>query len=108
MKQALTDKAGAEKEVGDVVARVQKEVQVLKLMKYRGYKDRAQSKALSYPLEIRISHGDQGTSTFLASDAPHSLMPPSRRPILLKTSRPAKFPKILRYSELLKHLIKIL
>ena len=72
LKQALADKAEAEKEAGNVVERVQKEVWVVKLIKYRGVYGRAQGKAPRYPLEIRISRGDQCTSASLVSDAPHS------------------------------------
>ena len=69
LEQALAGKAEAE-EAGDVVARVQKEVWIFKLMKYKeGYKDGAQGKASRYPFEIRISCGYQGTLTSLASDA---------------------------------------
>ena len=47
LKQVLADKAEAEKQVDEDVARLQKEIKVFKFMKYRdGYNDRAQSKSL--------------------------------------------------------------
>ena len=52
LKQALADKAEAEKQVDEDMARLQKEIKVFKFMKYRdGYSDGAQGKSLGYPLE---------------------------------------------------------
>ena len=71
MKQAHADKAKAEKKASDFMVKVQKEVQVCKLLKYKkGYKDRAQGKAPRNPLEVSVSRGDQSASRSLASDAP--------------------------------------
>ena len=62
LKQALTDKAETKKQADEDVARLQKEVKVFKLKKYRGgYNNGAQGTTPRYPLKIRSLYADQGT-----------------------------------------------
>ena len=73
LKQAQADKVETEKKASDFKAKVQKEIQVYKRLKYeQGYKDRAQGKVPRHPLEVNVSRGDQSASGSLIYDAPLS------------------------------------
>ena len=56
--------------VDEDIARLQKEVKVFKLMKYRdGYNDEVQGKPSRYRLGFKSLHTDQGTAEVLALHA---------------------------------------
>jgi len=71
LQQALADKEKTKKQADEDVARLQKEVKIFKLMKYRdGYNDGMQGNPLRYPLGVGILRADQGSMEVLASHAP--------------------------------------
>jgi len=122
LELALAEKEEIEKQAGEDVARLQKEVKVFKLMRYRDeYNDGVQGKPLRYPLDAGSLHADQGTIEVLAS---HALLMPdasvttavvgtswiSCQCFLLRSSllKPVGTPRRTLPPELLRHLTQIL
>ena len=108
LKQAQVDKVETEK-AGYFMAKVQKEVQVYKRLKYeQGYKDRAQGKSPRYPLEVSISRGYQSVYGSLASDdySPSLLLLQQQRLLRTLLARPSRFLWQNLASELPKCLFK--